>query len=110
MTHSIINRDSQATVGYIHFSCFCGLDIYCFGSDKTGNAPIMAIDRFRKLLADQPAAIFSASDGPSAHCPTCRIEMELPSAKVLAWFADREKRQLLDSPMIDSQIQPGICA
>ena len=110
MTHSIINRDSQATVGYIHFSCFCGLDIYCFGNNETGNTPIKAIDRFRTLLANQPAAIFSASDGPSTYCPGCGIEMELPSAEVLAWFADREKRQYLESPMIDSQIQPGICA
>jgi hypothetical protein len=110
MTHSIINKDSQAIVGYIHFSCFCGLDIYCFGNSKTGNAPIKAIDRFRTLLANQPAAIFSASDAPSAHCPGCGIEMELPSAEVLLWFADREKRRILESPMIDSQIQTGISA
>ena len=110
MTHSIINIDSHAIVGYIHFSCFCGLDIYCFGNNKAGYAPIQAIDRFRTLLANQPAAIFSTADGPSAHCPTCGIEMELPSAGVLAWFADREKRQILESPMVDSQFKPGISA
>ena len=110
MTHSIINNDSQAIVGYIHFSCFCGLDIYCFGNNQAWNAPIQAINRFRKLLANQPAAIFSMADGPSTHCPTCGIEMELPSAEVLAWFADREKRQILENPLVNRPIQPGISA
>ena len=110
MTHSIINNNSQAIVGYVHFSCFCGLDIYCFGNNKAGNPPIPEINRFRTLLANQPAAIFSMADGPSAHCPGCGIEMELPSAEVLAWFADREKRQILENPLVNRQIQPGISA
>ena len=98
MKEVLTNHLSSRAVGFIHFSCFCGLDIYCFGNSSEGKPPLKAIDKLRSLLDGQKAALFTANDGPAAACPHCGIEMELPSAEVLAGFARRTQSMVYDQP------------
>jgi hypothetical protein len=98
MKQVLINHTSSKAVGFIHFSCFCGLDIYCFGNSSEGVPPLKAIDKLRGLLDGQPAALFTANDRPSTACPHCGIELELPSAEVLAGFARRTQSIIYDQP------------
>ncbi len=98
MKEVLINQPSSKAVGFIHFSCFCGLDIYCFGNSSEGKPPLKAIEKLRALLDGQPAALFTTEDRPAAACPQCGIELELPSAEVLAGFARRAQSIVYDQP------------
>ena len=98
MKEVLLNHPSSKAVGFIHFSCFCGLDIYCFGNSSEGVPPLKAIEKLRVLLDGQPAALFTTSDRPAAACPHCGIELELPSAEVLAGFARRTQNIVYDQP------------
>jgi len=103
-----MNSQTRKIVGFVNFNCFCGLDIYCFGADEDGSAPVKAMKQFGDLLGNRPAGIFSAADGSSANCPACNIELELPSAEMVAWFADRESKREVAAVQADSPILPGI--
>ncbi|GMQ78387.1 MAG: hypothetical protein BMS9Abin02_0894 [Anaerolineae bacterium] len=96
MKEVFINQPSSKAVGFIHFSCFCGLDIYCFGNSSEGKPPLKAIEKLRALLDGQPAALFTTNDRPATDCPHCGIELELPSAEVLAGFAHRAQSIVYD--------------
>lgn len=104
MKELLTNHSSAKAVGFIHFSCFCGLDIYCLGNSSDGKQPLRAIEKLKVLLNGQPAALFSIDDGPSASCPHCAIELELPSAEVLAGFADRSQNIIYEQPEIGKTI------
>jgi hypothetical protein len=98
MKEVLLDHLSSRAVGFIHFSCFCGLDIYCFGNSSKGKPPLKAIDKLRGLLDGRPAALFTTNDRPATACPRCGIELELPSAEVLAGFARRTQSMVYDQP------------
>jgi len=102
MNNLLTDHPSSRAVGFIHFSCFCGLDIYCLGISPDSEQSLRAIGKLKSMLAGQAAALFSTDDGPSTSCPKCGIELELPSRDVLACFARQSQKtgQLLGQPEI----------
>lgn len=93
MKDFLTNHPASTAVGFIHFSCFCGLEIYCLGISADGTPPLKAMGKLKVLLDGQPAALFSTNEGTSTSCPNCGIELELPSEEVLAGFAHRIQTQ-----------------
>lgn len=105
MKEVLSNHPSSKAVGLLHFSCFCGLDIYCIGDSVRGRPPLNAIEKLKLMLNGQPAAVFTSNDGLTADCPHCGIKLELPSAEVLAGFAQRTQQLVDDQTQVNKSLQ-----
>ena len=66
---------------FVHFSCYCGTDLYYFGDQPEGGAPLSAMDNFKRSLGAFPFGLFSSADGDQSNCPACKMPVELPSAR-----------------------------
>ena len=75
--------------GFIHFDCYCGLDIYFFGNSPSGEAPLEAIDSFRSNLGTQQHAIYSSRDDAIVACPQCDSLIQLPTPEIVAFLAQK---------------------
>jgi hypothetical protein len=76
----------MVSVDYIHFNCFCGLDIYYFADLPSGKAPSNVMERFENLLNSFPHMLFSSQDGLTGKCCSCHTEIELPTSQIVRWI------------------------
>ena len=74
--------------GFIHFDCFCGLDIYFFGDLASGEPPVEAIETFRSKLGQHAYAIYTSKDDSLVQCPCCNSMIQLPSAQIAAYIGE----------------------
>lgn len=73
--------------GFIHFDCICGLDIYFFGDSASGLPSFEAIETLRTQLGNHQFAIFTSQNEPIVPCPCCDSMIQLPDARIAAFFA-----------------------
>ena len=89
----------MAEVGFIHFDCFCGADLYYLDSGPGSEAEAEAKSVFSRLIYVPHFAVFTDSDRSNCRCPHCGAEIELPDQMIMSYLRQRSHKDAIRERM-----------
>ena len=84
-------------IGLIHFSCYCGADLFYLGNDVDGKPSIKAAEQFQSKLGPGNYGFFTSANGQLGECPHCDLIFELPDPDTLDWLPFVGQEKFLDA-------------